>query len=380
MEKQSLPTALTFDDVLLKPGYSGFLRSEVEVTTKLSRNIDIAIPIVASPMDTVCEHAMAAGLAQLGGIGFIHRNLTVADQAREVAKVKKQKLLVGAAVGSSPGYEKRVATLISAGVDVLLVDSAHGNARTVLSAIKTIKSATKVDVIGGNVATAEGARAMIDAGVDGIRVGMGPGAICSTRIISGMGVPQLTAIMETVSVARKKKIPVIADGGITYSGEITKALAAGAHSVMLGRILAACSEAPGEIVELPESKVPGRFYDIIDGSKSYKFKTYRGMGSQSAMAKGLKISSEDEFHGKSYRDDVLIAEGVEGLVPVNGSVTDRIAQLIGGLTSGMYYVGCKTITDLHKHAQFYQVTQASLAESHPHDLYITDGGKNYQEK
>src|ERR1700757_555096 len=210
-------TALTFDDVLLRPRYTGFLRSEIELKTKLTRNITLKAPLVSAPMDTVTESRLAIALGRAGGIGIIHRNLTVEDQAAEVAKVKKAKQLVGAAVGSSPGYEARVKALVKAGVDVIVVDSAHGHNKFVIDAVMYIKSNYKVDVIGGNIATAEGAEALIDAGADGLRVGMGPGAICTTRIVSGMGVPQLTAIMETASVGRNHGVPIIADGGINYS-------------------------------------------------------------------------------------------------------------------------------------------------------------------
>ncbi|HYH74579.1 MAG TPA: IMP dehydrogenase, partial [Candidatus Saccharimonadales bacterium] len=227
-------------------------------------------------------------------------------------------------------------------------------------------------------ATAEGAEALIEAGADGLRVGMGPGAICSTRIVSGMGVPQLTALLETCRVAQPHDVPVIADGGITYSGDVVKALAAGASTVMMGRMFAATEESPGKLVMLKEADVPSRFYGILDGSAEYKFKEYRGMGSIAAMEQGLKISSEDEFHGKSYQGDVLVAEGVEGLVPCSGTVKALADQLIGGIYSGMYYVGARTLPELWQTAQFMQITQASLMESHPHDLFITNAGDNYQ--
>lgn len=376
--ENNLSLALTFDDVLLKPRYAGFSRSEITLATKLTRSITLDAPFVSSPMDTVTEARLAIALAKLGGIGIIHRNLRIEDQADEVAKVKQAHQLVGAAVGSSPGFEKRVAALIAAGADVILVDSAHGYSRQVILATTYIKSHYKVDVIAGSVATSEGAKALIDAGADGLRVGMGPGAICSTRIISGMGVPQITALLDTVKVASRHNVPIIADGGITYSGDIPKALAAGASTVMMGRIFAATLEAPGEAVTLKPDEVPARFKSIVNGAESYTFKTYRGMGSVGAMKQGLSISSEDEFHGKQYHDaDVLIAEGVEGLVPCSGTVEQTCAQLIGGIKSGFYYVGAKTIPELWETAQFIRITQASLTESHPHDLFITNGGGNY---
>ncbi|HKU18159.1 MAG TPA: IMP dehydrogenase [Candidatus Saccharimonadales bacterium] len=373
-----LKLALTFDDVLLKPRYAGFSRAEVDIGTQLTPRIRLQTPVVSAPMDTVTESALAISLAEAGGIGIIHRNLTVADQVAEVRKVKRRGLLVGAAVGSSPGYEERVGAVVAAGADVLLVDSAHGHALKVIAALTYIKAHHNIEVIAGNVATAEGAKALISAGADALRVGMGPGAICSTRIVSGMGVPQFTAIVETARVAQRHNIPIIADGGIQYSGDITKALAAGASTVMLGRLLAATQEAPGKTLDLKPQEVPARFRSILDGSETYRFKEYRGMGSVASMQRGLAVSSEDEFHGKNYQNDVLIAEGVEGLVPCSGTVEELIAQLTGGLQSGLYYVGARTLPDLWETAEFMQITQASLRESHPHDLFITEPGANYR--
>lgn len=374
---QQFISALTFDDLLLKPGYSDFDRSDISLISKLTRHITLDMPFVAAPMDTVTESKLAIALATLGGIGIIHRNLTIEQQAAEVRKVKKAKLLVGAAVGSSSGYEARVDALVEAGVDVLLVDSAHGYAKKVIEALAYIKKNYSVDVIAGSIATAEGAQALIDAGADGLRVGMGPGAICSTRIVSGMGVPQMTALFDVASVAQKAGVPLIADGGIINSGDTVKALAAGASTIMMGRMFAATEEAPGDVIKLSADHVPGRFQNILDGSDEYVFKTYRGMGSIGAMKKGLEISSEDEFHGKNYQGDVLVAEGVEGLVPCSGTVKQLIDQFAGGIHSGMYYVGAKNIKELWRKAQFMQITQASLTESHPHDLFITNTGGNY---
>lgn len=373
-----LQTALTFDDVLLKPRYSGFSRDEINLGVQLTPHVRLAAPLVSAPMDTVTEAELAIALAGQGGIGIIHRNLTTEQQASEVEKVKKAGAIVGAAVGSSPGFEERVEALVRAGADVLVVDSAHGHAVKVITTLKHIKSHYDVDVIAGNVATAEGAKALINAGADALRVGMGPGAICTTRIISGMGVPQLTAIMETYRVARHHGVSVIADGGITYSGDAMKALAAGATCVMFGRLFAACKEAPGKTVMLHADDVPARFRSIIDGkSTEYCFKEYRGMGSVAAMKRGVEVSSEDEFHGKNFKSDTLIAEGVEGLVPCTGTVEQLSAQMLGGITSGMYYVGSKTIPELWETAEFMRITQASLGESHPHDLFVTNPGANY---
>lgn len=370
---------ITFDDVLLIPGYSDFKRDEIDLSTRLTKNIMLKIPLVSSPMDTVTESELAVALAKRGGIGIIHRNITNEDQATEVRKVKDHNLLVGSAVGASKGFLNRVELLTNAGVDVIVVDSAHGNADYILDAIKQIKKQfPDVDIIGGNIATADGAKRLIEAGCDGLRVGMGPGAICTTRVVSGMGVPQITAIMDTVSVAKKHDVPVIADGGIKYSGDMVKAFSAGASTVMMGSFFASCQESPGTVVTLTKDQVPSRFKSIVkEDISTYQFKSYRGMGSVGAMRKGAEIKSEDEFHGKSYNSRVLVAEGVEGLVPVKGTVKDVVEQAIGGIRSGMYYVGTKTIHELQETGEFMQITQASLTESHPHDLLVTEAGKSY---
>ena len=331
-------------------------------------------------MDTVTESLLAISLGKLGGIGIIHRNLMIADQVNEIQKVKQQKLTVGAAIGASRDNTDRIKALAEAKTDVIVVDSAHGYAKNVIDTIRFIKkNYPNIDVIGGNVATYEGAKALIKAGVDGLRVGMGPGAICTTRVISGMGVPQITALIETCRAGAMAKIPVMADGGIKFSGDIVKALAAGAATVMMGNFFASAQEAPGQILELTAQEVPSRFKSIVNtNQKYYKFKSYRGMGSVGAMQKGVSVKSEDEFHGKNYQDRVLVAEGVEGLVPIKGSVKSLVDQAIGGIKSGLYYVGAKTIEELQKKAKFMQITQASLTESHPHDILITNPGMNYQ--
>lgn len=406
--KLTYPLGLTFDDVLLIPGYSDFIRSDINLSTQLTKKIKLSIPLVSAPMDTVTESKLAIALAELGGIGIIHRNLTIGDQMKEVIEVKKKKLLVGAAIGSSKGFEERVEALIKANVDIIVVDSAHGFSRGVIEATKYIKNKfSKMQVISGSIATYDGAMGLIKAGADGLRVGMGPGAICTTRIISGMGVPQITAILETVRAANKYNIPVIADGGIKYSGDIVKALAAGASTVMMGGFFSSCVESPGRSIALTREFVPKRFLNVFKKNillaptrkaKSNKknnltvierrknsankeifyFKEYRGMGSEAAMQEGAQIKSEDEFHGKSYKDRVLVAEGVEGLVPIKGSVKDLVDQAIGGIKSGMYYIGAKNILQLQKKAKFIQITQASLTESHPHDIFVTNPGQNYQ--
>lgn len=376
-QKFPLPFGLTFDDVLLLPNYSDFIRQEIDLSTNLTKKIKLSIPFVSAPMDTVTEAKLAIALARTGGIGIIHRNLSIEDQVREVGKVKKEKFPVGAAVGAS-SFEKRVEALIKAGADVIVVDSAHGFSKGVIEATKYIKKNFKVEVISGNIATADGAEALIKAGADALRVGMGPGAICTTRIISGMGVPQITALFEIAVLAKKAGVPIIADGGIRYSGDIVKALAAGASTVMMGGFFAQAKESPGKTVLLRREQVPSRFLSVFNKKhETYRFKEYRGMGSQAAMQKGARVKSEDEFHGKSYKDRVLIAEGIEGLVPIKGAVEELIDQVVGGIKSGMYYVGAKNLKQLWAKARFIQITQASLTESHPHSILITDSGKNY---
>lgn len=372
---------LTFDDVLLVPGYSDFKRDDITLTTKLTKKITLTTPLISAPMDTVTENKLATALARLGGMGIIHRNLTVAQQADEVSAVKKEQLPVGAAVGTNKGYEDRVAALVKAGVDLIVLDSAHGYTDTMMTALIYIKQTfPHVEIMAGNIATFAAAEAFIKAGADSLRVGMGPGAICTTRIVSGMGVPQITAIMETARAVSGTEVTVVADGGIKYSGDMLKALAAGAHAVMMGSYFASAEEAPGEVRELHANEIPSRFKSIVDvkqPDKLYKFKAYRGMGSVGAMQQGAKIKSEDEYHGKSYKDRVLVAEGVEGLVPVKGTVQSIVDQAIGGMKSGMYYVGVKTLPQLHEQAEFMQITQASLTESHPHDILVTNPGENY---
>ncbi|KKR33054.1 MAG: IMP dehydrogenase (Inosine-5'-monophosphate dehydrogenase) [Candidatus Gottesmanbacteria bacterium GW2011_GWC2_39_8] len=352
---------VTFDDVLLLPNFAEIKREEIDISTYLTPKIKLAIPFISSPMDTVTESKLAIALAKMGGIGFIHRNLSIQKQAEEIRLVKKENLLVGASVGIGSDLEERVFALIEAGSDVILVDSAHGFSKGIIEVVKLIKQKhPETEVIAGNIATANGAQALIDAGADAIRVGMGPGSICTTRIITGMGVPQITAIFEAVSVAHNAGIPVIADGGIIQSGDTVKALASGASTVMMGSLFAACEESPGEIVE-------------INGKK---YKSYRGMGSISAMEKG----SAERYGQNAKKGKKMIAEGVEGLVPTKGTVQDFLDLFIGGLRSGMYYIGAKNIKEMWEKGKFIKITPASLTESHPHDILITETGGNYQIK
>ncbi len=475
---------ITFDDVLLEPAYSDVVPKDVDVRTQLTRTIRLNLPIVSSPMDTVTESDLAIALAQEGGIGIIHKNLSIADQTREVDKVKRsengiivdpvtlppdetvgtakrmmeqykisgvpitvngylkgiltrrdlrfltdnnqrlsevmtkdnlvtaaehttletaeriltenkvEKLLlvdenyklkglitikdidklanfpnackdprgrlrVGAAVGVHD-FE-RVASLIRAGVDVIVVDSAHGHSANVIETVAEIKRQFEIDVIAGNVATAEGARALVEAGADAIKCGLGPGSICTTRIISGVGVPQITAIYEVARGTGDAGVPIIADGGIRYSGDISKALAAGAHCVMLGSLLAGLAESPGELI----------IY------KGRSFKTYRGMGSLGAMVAG----SKDRYRQNDEAGrDKLVPEGVEGRVPYKGHLAPFIYQLVGGLRAGMGYCGTRNIEELRTRTRFIKVSAAAVQESHPHDIAITQEAPNYSSR
>ncbi|EGO62085.1 IMP dehydrogenase [Acetonema longum] len=475
------PEGLTFDDVLLVPAKSNVLPREVEVGTRLTKNIVLNIPIISSGMDTVTETRMAIAMAREGGLGVIHKNMSIERQANEIDKVKrsehgiivdpiflapddtlqaahdlmekyhisgvpvtqkgkllgiltnrdlrfetdltrkihecmtseklitapvgtsleaakeilrkhrieklplvdakgslkglitikdieknqkypksakdgKGRLLVGAAVGVGADMMERVAAIVAAKVDVIVVDTAHGHSLGVLEAVKKIKSSyPQVDLIAGNVATAEATEDLIAAGADAIKVGIGPGSICTTRVVAGIGVPQITAVYNCAAAARKKGIPIIADGGIKYSGDISKAIAAGANVVMIGNLLAGTEESPGETV-------------IYQG-RSYK--VYRGMGSLGAMAEG----SKDRYFQENM--DKLVPEGIEGRVPYKGSVADTLFQLIGGLRAGMGYCGVRTIDELITNTRFIRITGAGLKESHPHDVIITKESPNY---
>lgn len=484
-EVKEMKEAFTFDDLLLVPAHSEVLPKDVVLKTQLTKNITLNIPILSAAMDTVTEARLAIALAQEGGMGIIHKNMSVEDQAKEVKKVKKfesgivkdpitvspkitvedllkiteannisgvpvvenqelvgivtgrdirfernlrepianimtpkeklitvkegashdeiirllhkhriEKILVvndrfqlrglitakdiqkskikpfackdelgrlrtGAAVGVNDANEERIAALVEAGVDVLVVDTAHGHAQSVLNRVKWIKKYySSVNVIAGNIATGKAAEALIDVGVDAVKVGIGPGSICTTRIISGVGMPQLTAIQNVCAVSKKHGIPVIADGGIRYSGDMCKALAMGASCVMIGSLLAGTEESPGEI-ELYQ----GRTY-----------KSYRGMGSLGAMAKG---SSERYFQDFQSSRDKLVPEGIEGRVPYKGSLSNVIFQMVGGVRSGMGYLGAKKIEELQAHAEWVRVTNAGVQESHVHDVGMMKEPPNY---
>lgn len=479
----SAAAGLTFDDVLLRPGRSDVLPHEVDTSSQVTRKIRVNLPIVSSPMDTVTEARMAIAIAREGGLGVIHRNLPVDEQAAEVDKVKRSeagmivepvtlrpddrladaqavmdryhisgvpiveggklvgiltnrdtrfetdptrliselmtheglitgpvgitlddakeilrrhkveklpivddegtlkglitvkdiqkkiqfplatkddrgRLRVGAAIGVGPGMRERAGALVESGVDVIVIDTAHGHSQGVIDAVRWLKSSFDVEVIAGNVATYEGARDLAEAGADGLRVGIGPGSICTTRVVTGAGMPQLTAIMECVAGARRYDVPVMADGGIRYSGEIAKAIAAGAHSVMLGGLLAGVDESPGEVV-------------IFQGEH---FKEYRGMGSLAAMQRRGGFVRDRYVQEGVFK---VVPEGIEGRVPYKGRLADLIYQLAGGLKAGMHYVGAADVAQMHTKAQFVRITHASLRESHPHDVSITKQAPNY---
>jgi len=351
--------ALTFDDVLLVPQKSTASPSQVDTSVKLGR-LKLEIPILSAAMDTVTESQMAITLAQAGGLGIIHKNLPAAKQAAEVKKVKSKKLLCGVSVAVGDSAIARAKVLVKAGADAIVIDVAHGHYYKVAETIKKLKKVLPKNIvlIGGNVATGVATADLIRAGADVIKVGVGPGSICTTRIIAGIGVPQLTAVMDAVKVAKKTKTPIIADGGIKYSGDVVKALAAGASAVMVGSLLAGTDESPGKVVTI----------------KGEKYKIYRGMGSIDAMEKG----SKDRYlqGGKKTKD--LIAEGVVGHVPYKGSAKNVISQLVGGLRQGLGYCGSKNISELHKKAEFVRISGAGLRESHPHSLKNIKETPNYR--
>lgn len=368
---------LTFDDVLLIPAASDVLPNQVQLQTQLGRNLKLNIPILSASMDTVTEARLATVMAQQGGLGVIHKNMSIEAQAEEVSHVKaatvdlsstpdaavdeKGRLLVAAAVGVTADTFERAERLFTAGADAIIIDTAHGHSKGVLDKIAEIREQyPERTLIAGNVATAAGTRALFEAGVDVVKVGIGPGSICTTRVVAGVGVPQITAIFDAAQVAAEYGKQIIADGGIKYSGDIVKALAAGGNAVMLGSMLAGTDEAPGE---------------IFTGDDGKKYKTYRGMGSLAAMEHG---SSDRYFQSGVKEEKKLVPEGIEGRTSYKGPVADVLFQMIGGLRSGMGYTGAHTVDDLINHAQFVQITNAGLIESHPHDVQITKVAPNYK--
>ncbi|MFH1536711.1 MAG: IMP dehydrogenase [Patescibacteria group bacterium] len=357
--KHDIKKGLAFDDVLLIPQKSNILPKDVNLSTRISDKIKLDIPLMSSPMDTVTESDMAIAMAKEGGMGIIHKNMSIDKQVEAVKKVKQKGMLAGAAVSVGAEAYNRAKELVDARVDVLVVDSAHGHSKGVIDMVgKLQKEFPKITIVGGNIATREAARDLIKAGADAIKVGIGPGSICTTRVVAGIGVPQLTAIMNCAAETKKAGIPLIADGGIKYSGDIVKALAAGADIVMMGGTLAGTDEAPGNIVEL----------------NGKKYKEYRGMGSLEAMQKG----SKDRYLQESVKETKkLVPEGIVGRIAYKGSVDSVIYQLIGGLRAGLGYCGSKNIFELHKKAEFIQISPAGLAESHPHSLVDIESAPNY---
>lgn len=347
-----LTTYLTYDDVLLLPNYSDVAPVDTDPSSQMA-DIPLPTPLLAAPMDTVTEVRLAIRLAQLGGLGFIHRNLSIEDQAEMVFQVCAKKLPVIGAVGVGPDLEERVEALVKAGATGICVDSAHGYTKNVIETTALIrKKFPDIVLISGNVATYDGAKALFEAGADALRVGMGPGSICTTRIMSGMGVPQLSAVVETVRAANELNKHIIADGGIRTSGDIVKALAAGADSVMAGSLLAGTDEAPGDVVE-----ISGRLY-----------KSYRGMGSVGAMKEGSAARYGQKFEEGQTKK--LVPEGVEGLVKHTGTLEDLVHQLMGGVRAGMGYLGASNLAELRDKAQFVRISPAGLAESKPHDIVV----------
>lgn len=357
LQERLVPEGLTFDDVLLVPAWSEVLPREVSLKTRFSRNIQINIPIASAAMDTVTEAPMATALAKESGIGVIHKNMSIEAQAEEVAKVRALGLPVAAALGITGDLAERAVALVRAGVSAVVLDSAHGHSKGVIKALVKVKKAfPDLDVVVGNVATFEGAKCLIENGADAVKVGIGPGSICTTRVVAGVGVPQLTAIAECARAAEGSGVPVIGDGGLRYSGDIVKALAAGADCVMCGSLLAGTTEAPGEIFE-----------DFKNGKK---FKIYRGMGSIDAMEAG----SRDRYFQTGANK--LVPEGIVGRVPYKGPVSDVIYQLLGGIRSGMGYCGAKDLAALRR-AKFIRITSNGVIENHPHDLTIAKPAPNY---
>ena len=368
---------ITFDDVLLIPAESHVLPNEVDLSTQLAPNLKLNIPLISAGMDTVTEGKMAAAMAKMGGLGVIHKNLSIKAQADEVRLAKNTeitpedkhaavdangKLLVAAAVGVTSDTFERAEALFEAGADAIVIDTAHGHSAGVLRKIKEIRDPfPEKTLIAGNVATAEGTRALFEAGVDVVKVGIGPGSICTTRVVAGVGVPQLTAVYDAANVAREFGKPIIADGGIKYSGDVVKALAAGGNAVMLGSMLSGTEEAPG---------------DVQQGSDGRLVKSYRGMGSVGAMAQ-QHGSSDRYFQGGVNEANKLVPEGIEAVVSYKGTVRNVVYQILGGLRSGMGYCGAENIQKLIDTAQFVRISNAGLRESHPHDVMMSKPAPNY---
>ena len=356
----AIKEALTFDDVLLLPKYSAVLPSKTNIYLRLTKKISLQVPFLSSAMDTVTESKMAAAIAKEGGIGIIHRNLNIKYQSQEVKKVKDKKLNVGAAIGTNEEDIDRARSLQSNGVDLIVIDTAHGHSEKVIKTLTKLKKIIKeVPICVGNVATGEAAKKLYNSGADIIKVGIGPGSICTTRMVAGIGVPQISAIMDVKKALNKKNVKIISDGGIKFSGDIAKALAAGADAIMMGSIFAGTEESPGK-----KFKIKGKFY-----------KQYRGMGSIGAMSAG----SANRYFQKNFKDkSKYVPEGVEGRVEYKGKVSKIIYQLQGGLRSSMGYIGAKNLQEINKKAKFIKITKAGFYESMVHSVEMTQKTINYK--
>ena len=353
--------SLTFDDVLLLPQYSKVLPTDTDISLSLTKKINLKVPFLSSAMDTVTESRMAIALAKSGGIGVIHRNLNIKEQTKEIIKVKKKNLYVGAAVGTNKTEDvERAKSLIANGCDLIVIDTAHGHSNKVLKMLSELKKINKViPICVGNIATGPAAKKLYDSGADIIKVGIGPGSICTTRMVAGIGVPQISAIMEVKKTLKNKKVKIISDGGIKFSGDIAKALAAGADAIMMGSIFAGTDESPGR-----KFKFKGKVY-----------KEYRGMGSIGAMSSG----SANRYFQKNYKDkSKFVPEGVEGRVEYKGNVSKIIYQLKGGLRSSMGYIGAKNLKQIKKNAKFIKITKAGFYESMVHSVEMTQKNINYK--
>ena len=356
----TIKEALTFDDILLLPKYSKILPVDTDITLKLTKKISLKVPFLSSAMDTVTESKMAIAISKAGGMGIIHRNLDIKTQSTEVKKVKKNNLFVGAAIGTSREDLERARSLIDNGADLITIDTAHGHSEKVLNTLSKIKKIiNNVPVCVGNIATGEAAKKLYNSGADVIKVGIGPGSICTTRMVAGVGVPQISAIMEVKKVLKKNKIKIISDGGIKFSGDIAKALAAGADAIMMGSIFAGTEESPGK-----KYKIKGKIY-----------KNYRGMGSIGAMSAG----SANRYFQKNFKDkSKFVPEGVEGRVEYKGNISKIIYQLKGGLRSSMGYIGAKNLKQISKNAKFIKITKAGFYESMVHSVEMTQKTYNYK--
>ncbi len=357
---EAIKEALTFDDVLLLPRFSNILPSETDISLNLSKNIKLKAPFLSSAMDTVTESSMAIAIAKSGGIGIIHRNLQIKKQGSEVLRVKKQKLFVGAAIGTGNEDLNRANLLVDSGVDILVIDTAHGHSKKVLNTLTKVKNKHKnIPICVGNIATGEAAKRLYNAGANIIKVGIGPGSICTTRMVAGIGVPQITAIMEVKGALRGKKIKIISDGGIKFSGDLAKAIAAGADGIMMGSIFAGTDESPGKKFKF----------------KNKLYKQYRGMGSIGAMSAG----SSNRYFQKDHKDkSKFVPEGVEGRVEYKGNVSKIIYQLKGGLRASMGYIGAKNLEEIKKNAKFIKITKAGFYESMVHSVEIINPVLNYK--